>query len=136
MTDTFPGQHSTTTRVTTTQVQTDLRYDPTYFRTFPGLVKCVQLVCLFNINYKEIDVLNIKFIFKACNILGFFCMIFARYSHLSRGSFFKSLAGIGFWFTGILLLFYIFHVIEKFFRIPWLKIVRLLFVISPKFIKI
>jgi uncharacterized membrane protein len=28
----------------------------------------------------------------------------------------------GFWFTGLLLLFYIFHVIERFFRIPWITI--------------
>ncbi|XP_059487213.1 CKLF-like MARVEL transmembrane domain-containing protein 4 [Neocloeon triangulifer] len=99
----FPGQHTTTTRVTTsnTVVQTDLRYDPFYLRTLPGLVKIVQL---------------------ASNILSFFCILLSSYSHLSRAVFFKTLAGIGFWFTGILLLFYIFHVIEKFFRIPWLKI--------------
>jgi uncharacterized membrane protein len=28
----------------------------------------------------------------------------------------------GFWFTGILLVFYLFHVIERFFRIPWIQI--------------
>jgi uncharacterized membrane protein len=28
----------------------------------------------------------------------------------------------GFWFTGILLVFYVFHVIERFFRIPWIQI--------------
>lgn len=28
----------------------------------------------------------------------------------------------GFWFTGALLLFYLFHVIERFFRIPWIFI--------------
>ncbi|CAH1956508.1 unnamed protein product [Acanthoscelides obtectus] len=27
-----------------------------------------------------------------------------------------------FWFTGILLLLYLFHVIEKLYKIPWLKI--------------
>lgn len=28
----------------------------------------------------------------------------------------------GFWFTGIMLILYLFHVCEKFHRIPWLKI--------------
>lgn len=28
----------------------------------------------------------------------------------------------GFWFTGILLVFYLFHIIEKFYKMPWLKI--------------
>jgi uncharacterized membrane protein len=28
----------------------------------------------------------------------------------------------GFWFSGILLVLYIFHVIERFFRIPWVQI--------------
>ncbi|XP_065335309.1 CKLF-like MARVEL transmembrane domain-containing protein 4 [Cloeon dipterum] len=99
----FPGQHTTTTRVTTSNVsvQTNLRYDPLYLRTLPGLVKVVQIVC---------------------NMIGFLCVILAKYSHLARGSFFKSLSGIGFWFTGIMLLLYVFHVAEKFFRIPWLKI--------------
>lgn len=28
----------------------------------------------------------------------------------------------GFWFTSIMLALYLFHVIEKFYKIPWLKI--------------
>lgn len=28
----------------------------------------------------------------------------------------------GFWFTGIILVFYLFHIVEKFYKIPWLKI--------------
>lgn len=27
-----------------------------------------------------------------------------------------------FWFTGILLVFYVFHVVERYFRIPWIQI--------------
>lgn len=27
-----------------------------------------------------------------------------------------------FWFTGILLALYLFHIVEKFYQIPWLKI--------------
>lgn len=40
----------------------------------------------------------------------------------TRGSFFNFVAMTGFWFTGILLALYLFHVVEKFYKIPWLKI--------------
>lgn len=42
----FPAEHTTSTTVTTstTTVQTDIRYDPTYFRTVPGVLKCVEVV--------------------------------------------------------------------------------------------
>lgn len=29
---------------------------------------------------------------------------------------------LGFWFTGILLVLYLFHIPEKFYKIPWVKI--------------
>lgn len=29
---------------------------------------------------------------------------------------------IAFWFTGILLGLYLFHIVEKFYKIPWLKL--------------
>lgn len=41
----FPGQHTTTTTVTSnTTVQTNLRFDPSYIRTIPGILKVVQIV--------------------------------------------------------------------------------------------
>lgn len=42
----FPGQHTTTTTVTTsnTNVQTNIRYDPSYIKTIPGMLKCAQIV--------------------------------------------------------------------------------------------
>lgn len=41
----FPGQHTTTTTVTSsTSVQTDMRFDPSYIRTIPGVLKIVQMV--------------------------------------------------------------------------------------------
>lgn len=46
----------------------------------------------------------------------------SKYTGINSGSFFNTVAMTGFWFTGILLGFYLFHVVEKFFRIPWLKI--------------
>jgi len=42
-------------------VQTGLRYDPAYIKTFPGLVKCVQLFCL-----KRILVWSALFNFLIC----------------------------------------------------------------------
>lgn len=43
---TFPNAHTTSTTVTTsnTRVQTDIRYDPSYIRTLPGMLKCAQIV--------------------------------------------------------------------------------------------
>ncbi|RZF38038.1 hypothetical protein LSTR_LSTR006437 [Laodelphax striatellus] len=103
MTEAFPGQHTTTTTVTqsSTTVQTDIRYDSTYIRTIPGMLKCAQTVL---------------------NLLGFLTISISGYSVNGRGSFFSSISGFGFWFTGILLVLYLFHVVEKFFAIPWLRI--------------
>jgi len=98
----FPGQHTTTTTVTTsTTVQTNLRYDPSYIKTIPGLLKCVQITL---------------------NLLGFICIECSSFRWSSRGEWFNTVAMTGLWFTGIMLAFYLFHVVEKFFRIPWLKI--------------
>ncbi|KAG8330392.1 CKLF-like MARVEL transmembrane domain-containing protein 4 [Homalodisca vitripennis] len=42
----FPGQHTTTTTMTatSTSVQPELRYDPLYLRTLPGMLKVAQIV--------------------------------------------------------------------------------------------
>ncbi|EFN61419.1 CKLF-like MARVEL transmembrane domain-containing protein 4 [Camponotus floridanus] len=99
----FPGQHTTTTTVTTTTTTTqpNIRFDPSYARTLPGILKIVQVVL---------------------NLLGFICITVSSHSSHSRGGWFNTVSMIGFWFTGILLVFYLFHIIEKFSRIPWLKI--------------
>ncbi|KAJ9584931.1 hypothetical protein L9F63_020737 [Diploptera punctata] len=99
----FPAQHSTTTTVTTsnTTVERNIRYDPLYIRTIPGILKIAQIVL---------------------NLLGFICISVSILSVTSRGSWFNIVAMTGFWFTGILLCLYLFHVVEKFYKIPWLKI--------------
>ncbi|XP_056635386.1 CKLF-like MARVEL transmembrane domain-containing protein 4 [Diorhabda sublineata] len=100
----FPGQHTTTTTVhsTNTTVQTNIRFDPSYVRTLPGIAKCAQLLL---------------------NLLGFICIESSGVlATRSRGSFFNFVAMFGFWFTGILLAFYLFHLIEKLYRVPWLKL--------------
>lgn len=99
----FPSQHTTTTTMTATNtaVQTDIRFDPVYIRTVPGMLKCAQI---------------------ALNFLGFFCIAVSSLGLHSQASFFDTIAGFGFWFTGILLALYLFHIVEKFYKIPWLKI--------------
>ncbi|XP_049872195.1 CKLF-like MARVEL transmembrane domain-containing protein 4 [Pectinophora gossypiella] len=98
----FPGQHTTTTTVTSsTTVQTNIRFDPVYARTIPGILKVVQVVT---------------------SLLGFICIQFSSLSYYSKGSYFSWISMIAFWFTGILLGLYLFHIVEKFYKIPWLKI--------------
>ncbi|KAL4705333.1 hypothetical protein ACJJTC_019019 [Scirpophaga incertulas] len=97
----FPGQHTTTTTVTSsTVVQTNIRFDPQYVRTIPGILKIVQVLC---------------------SLLGFICIQCSRLNTLSKGVFFSWISMIAFWFTGILLWLYLFHLVEKFYKIPWLK---------------
>ncbi|CAD0196480.1 unnamed protein product [Chrysodeixis includens] len=98
----FPGQHTTTTTVTSsTAVQTNIRFDPTYLKTIPGILKAIQV--LFS-------------------LLGFICIQCSSFSFLGKSSYFSWISMIAFWFTGILLGFYLFHILEKFYKIPWLKI--------------
>ncbi|XP_063224463.1 CKLF-like MARVEL transmembrane domain-containing protein 4 [Bacillus rossius redtenbacheri] len=98
----FPNPQVTTTVTTSnTTVQTNIRFDPLYIRTIPGILKVVQIVL---------------------NLLGFICITISPYRYHSRNSWFNTVAMTGFWFTGIMLALYLFHIIEKFYRIPWLKI--------------
>ena len=48
----FPGQHTTTTTVTTTTTTTqpNIRFDPSYARTLPGILKIVQVVSVTHIH--------------------------------------------------------------------------------------
>ena len=61
------------------------------------------------------------FFFQVCSLIGFICILCSRLS-VSKGSYFSWISMIAFWFTGILLGFYLFHIVEKFYKIPWLKI--------------
>uniref|UniRef100_A0A1B6CLX8 MARVEL domain-containing protein n=1 Tax=Clastoptera arizonana TaxID=38151 RepID=A0A1B6CLX8_9HEMI len=99
----FPSQHTTTTTVTasSTRVQPNLRLDTDYLKTRSGSLKIVQV---------------------ALDFLGFLCISISGYALTSQGNFFDFVTVFGFWFTGILLVLYVFHVVEKFFKIPWIKI--------------
>lgn len=71
-----------------------------------------------------INLSNIIFMFylQLCNLLGFICIQSSNLSHTSRGNWFGTVSMGGFWFTGIMLVFYIFHVTDKLSIVPWLKI--------------
>ncbi|XP_047506889.1 MARVEL domain-containing protein 1-like [Pieris napi] len=98
----FPGQHSTTTTVTSnTTVNRSIRFDKSYLQTVPGLLKIVQV---------------------GGSLLGFICVVCSRVGTASKGAYFSWVSMIAFWFTGILLGFYLFHIVEKFYKIPWLRL--------------
>lgn len=78
-----------------------IRFDKLYIKTIPGILKATVIVL---------------------NLIGFICIEVSKHSHHSRGEYFNFVAMCGFWFSGLMLIFYTFHVVEKFFRIPWLKI--------------
>ncbi|KAL1494661.1 hypothetical protein ABEB36_010227 [Hypothenemus hampei] len=99
----FPSQHTTTTTVksSSTTVDTTIRFDSSYIRTIPGYLKIAEIVL---------------------DLLGFICIeASGAFSYHSRGSWFNFVAMTGFWVTGFLLVFYLFHIIERFYKIPWLK---------------
>lgn len=60
---------------------------------------------------------------KVLNILGFICVMVSEVNWHSRANWFNFCAMGGFWITGILLAFYLFHVIEKLYFIPWIMVV-------------
>ncbi|KAL1458053.1 hypothetical protein WDU94_008228 [Cyamophila willieti] len=100
------GNNAQNTRVTTvtstsTSVQTNMRFDDSYLRTVPGMLKIIQIVL---------------------NLIGFILISLSMYSMAPRANFFNTVAMFGFWFTGILLVLYLFHIIEMLYKIPWLKI--------------
>lgn len=55
-------------------------------------------------------------------ILGFICIQCSQYSPMGIAQFFSTVTMIAFWFTGILLVLYLFHVVYAFNKIPWMKI--------------
>lgn len=80
-----------------------------------------------NINWLLYLILNFL---QALNFLGFLSIAISGNAGYSQASFFDSISGFAFWFSGILLALYLFHIVEKFFKIPWLKIVSKTFLIA------
>ncbi|XP_064090053.1 CKLF-like MARVEL transmembrane domain-containing protein 4 [Macrobrachium nipponense] len=91
----FPDAHTTTT-TTTTRVQTNIRFDPTYVRSIPGILKCVTMVI---------------------NLIGYISIMFGP-DH-STANWFSFVSMMGFWITGILMVLYLMHILERFHMVPW-----------------
>ncbi|KPJ13299.1 CKLF-like MARVEL transmembrane domain-containing protein 4 [Papilio machaon] len=86
---------------TNTVFLTETRFDPSYIKTPPGIMKIVVIVL---------------------NLLGFICIQSSAFWNNGRGVYFNILTHIGLWFSGILLLLYLFHIVEKYHKFKWLVI--------------
>lgn len=98
----FPTQH--TTRTTTTReaiISPEIRYDPGYWRTKEGIMKVVVIIF---------------------NLVGFICIEVTRFNTISRATFFNTVSMTAFWFSLLLLVMYLFHIVEKFYKLPWVQI--------------
>lgn len=62
---------------TNTVVQPQIRYDPFYIKSIPGILKAICIVL---------------------NLLGFICIQISSFSH-SRGEYFNFVAMFAFWFS-------------------------------------
>ncbi|KAB7502744.1 CKLF-like MARVEL transmembrane domain-containing protein 4 [Armadillidium nasatum] len=56
------------------------------------------------------------------DILGYICVMVSADNSHSRANWFGFVSMTGFWVTGILLVFYLMHIIEKFHMVPWIKV--------------
>lgn len=55
-------------------------------------------------------------------MIGFICVQIGDYKHESLSQFFSTIAMVAFWFSGILLVLYLVHVIYVLSKVPWIKI--------------
>ncbi|XP_028173350.1 uncharacterized protein LOC114362246 isoform X2 [Ostrinia furnacalis] len=79
---------------------TETRFDPSYLKTPPGIIKSIILF----------------------NLIAFICIQASAFWSNGRGVFFNTVAAVGFIFSGALLALYVFHVVEKYHNLKWLKI--------------
>ncbi|KAI8427336.1 hypothetical protein MSG28_001915 [Choristoneura fumiferana] len=86
---------------TNTVFNTETRFDLSYIVTPPGIIKAA-LVLL--------------------NLLCFICIEASAFRSNGRGVYFIFVSLVGLLFTGGLLLMYLFHVVEKYHNVKWLKI--------------
>ena len=73
--------------------------------------------------YRYLTRKTFYFRIQVLNILGFICIMVSEVNYHSRANWFNFVAMGGFWITGILLAFYLFHIIEKLHFIPWIMLV-------------
>jgi len=86
-----------------THVQTNIRWDPNYIKTIPGGLKLAGIII---------------------NLVVFICVMSSgvHWRETTTAEWTDFVAMTAFWVTGILLIFYLLHVIEKFHVIPWMTI--------------
>ena len=125
------GQTTTTTTITETHVQTNIRFDPSYLKTMPGALKLVAIVSYHVAadfqNAKSNGLLSGKmsidalFFLQILNLVVFICGVSAsnywRSTTVMEWAYFVSMTA--FWVTLILTVMYLFHFTEKFHVIPW-----------------
>nr|XP_026490560.1 CKLF-like MARVEL transmembrane domain-containing protein 4 [Vanessa tameamea] len=95
------NQHPQSMGSTNVIFRTDIRFDVSYLRSTPGIFKATAIVL---------------------NLLGFICIQSSAFWSNGRGVYFNVVAHLGLWFTGILLVMYLFHVVEKYHNFMWLKV--------------
>ncbi|XP_022112288.2 plasmolipin-like [Pieris rapae] len=80
---------------------TQTRFDTTYVKNKQGVIKIVEIIL---------------------DLLGFICIQSSAFWSNWRGVYFNVTAHLGLWFSVILLLLYMFHLIEKYHNMKWLQI--------------
>ncbi|XP_053608466.1 plasmolipin-like [Plodia interpunctella] len=80
---------------------TETRFDLSYLTTPSGIIKAVILVF---------------------NIIGFICIMSSAFRSNGRGVYFCILVVFAFFFTGAILILYLYHAVEKYHNVKWLKI--------------
>lgn len=94
----FPSHYTTTT--TAREVTPEIRYDPNYLRAKKGLLKVAVIIF---------------------NLVGYICIEASVYNP-TRATYFTSVAMTAFWFSLLMLPLYLFHVVEKLYRLPWVQL--------------
>ena len=115
------GQTTTTTTITETHVQTNIRFDPSYLKTLPGALKLVAIVSYHVTLTVWASLRAIILLFQILNLVVFICGVSAsnywRSTTVMEWAYFVSMTA--FWVTLILTVMYLFHFTEKFHVIPW-----------------
>lgn len=93
---------------TNTIFNTEMRFDLSYITTLPGILKIAVIVL---------------------NLIGFICIQSSTFWSNGRGIYFNIVAHLGLWFSGILLGLYLYHVVERYHNIKWLKIEMIAYIV-------
>lgn len=77
---------------------------------------------LHRLRYHKLKFCVLHYLFQLFNLIGFICIQSSAFWANGRGVYFNIVAHLGLWFSGILLVLYLFHVVEKYHNVKWLKI--------------